>query len=39
MDKDKVIGGYDSMREGAKEAKVFIIFYLPTFDLVGKRVT
>jgi hypothetical protein len=36
MDKDKVIGGYDSMREGVEGAKIFIIFYLPTFDLVGK---
>jgi hypothetical protein len=37
MDKDKVIRGYDSIREGVKGDTFFIIFYLPTFDLVGER--
>jgi hypothetical protein len=31
------IGGYDSMREGAKGDKYFIIFYLPILVLVGEN--
>jgi hypothetical protein len=36
MDKDRVIGGYDSMKEGAKGAKQIIIFYSRILELVGK---